>query len=472
MRIAILHYHLRPGGVTRVIENARLALAAGRDIHIATIAGSEGADALVPELDYAPTPADVDVGTLASRLEVAAQRALGGAPDLWHIHNHSLGRHPIATAAFAELARRGHRLLLQIHDFAEDGRPENYRSLRERWGHDLPRVLYPAASHVHYATLNPRDRHALAQAGVPDSQLHDLPNPAAPPPGGAPEANARASLILYPTRALRRKNVGEFLLWAALERDGHSFALTLAPTSPADLAPYTRWKAFANRLNLPVAFEAGLQPNATLPDLLAQSAAVATTSIAEGFGLSFIEPWLANRSLVGRALPEITADLVAGGLQMDDLYERLDIPLAWIGADRLRARIQAALQHLASSYDEPLALESVEKAWQAFVHNSRVDFGRLDEPLQQEVIERLHRDSRSRDEILPSNLLPLGEPDRRVENRAVVKRLSSLPSYADRLTSAYHSVAHSATGAVAAYDAASIRHFFLDPQRLFLLRAD
>ena len=51
------------------------------------------------------------------------------------------------------LAEAGERILLHPHDFAEDGRPGNYLSLREVY----PRV-YPTGSHIHYAALNQRDR--------------------------------------------------------------------------------------------------------------------------------------------------------------------------------------------------------------------------------------------------------------------------------------------------------------------------
>lgn len=472
MRIAIVHYHLRPGGVTRVIAGAQQALR-GAQIQLATIAGSKEADAFMPELEYAPKPVELEASEFADRLEAAARTALGGAPDIWHIHNHSLGRHPSATAAFAELARRGHRLLLQIHDFAEDGRPGNYRFFRERFGERLPRLLYPAASHVHYAALNPRDQKALALAGVPTAQLHSLPNPVLPP-GGVETLpiSGDPALVLYPTRAIRRKNIGEFLLWSALETEGRRFALTLAPTSPSDVAPYENWKSFTTRLGLPSEFEAGLKPGATLPDLLARSALVATTSVAEGFGLAFTEPWLANRSLAGRALPEITADLTAGGLCLDALYERLDVPLAWIGEDRLRARIGKALRTLADSYDEAFSTDATATAWHSFVHGDRVDFGRLDEPLQQEIIERIWRDESARDAVSPKRLLPDTVPDRRAENRKTVNRLCSLSSYSERLAAVYRAVASSPTGPLTAHEADAVRRFFLDPARLFLLRCD
>ncbi len=470
MRVAVVHYHMRPGGVSRVIAGARAALTE-TSVRVAVISSGPDADVVLPELDYAPAPSALAPDLLAERLIDAATRALGAPPDCWHIHNHSLGRHPSATAAFAALARRGCRLLLQPHDFAEDGRPSNYAALRNALGVALARDLYPAASHIHYAVLNPRDRAALIEAGSPVEQTHDLPNPVIPfDSGRAPAEADGAPLLLYPTRALRRKNIGEFLLWSLAAQESPRMAITLAPTSADDLRAYTAWKALAARLSLPVEFEAGLRPGASFAALMARARAVVTTSVADGFGLAFIEPWLAQRPLVGRALPEITAEMESGGLSLRHLYRRLDVPIAWVGADRLRARIARALAASATAYGAPLPADAVESAWSAFVHDDRVDFGRLDEDMQSDVLTRLHRAPDAARGLVP-NALPLDAARAQLEsNAAVLRARYSLASYGARLQALYARVAASPLGAVQALDAAALLRFFLDPSRLFLLR--
>ena len=111
LRVAILHYHLRPGGVTRVITGAVRALGA-RDIRAAVLAGSapetgagtELSVAVVPGLDYttrlaqAPPP-----DRLAAELAEAARAELGGEPDVWHVHNHSLGKNCALPRALARM---------------------------------------------------------------------------------------------------------------------------------------------------------------------------------------------------------------------------------------------------------------------------------------------------------------------------------------------------------------------------------
>jgi hypothetical protein len=146
-----------------------------------------------------------------ARLGGVTRGAFGGEPDVWHIHNHSLGKNPALTQEVSNLAMAGQKILLQIHDFAEDGRPDNYRNLGK-----LKNRLYPIAPHIHYAALNKRDDRFLLAAGIPKSNLHLLPNSVSPlPPTQSLKPKAQ-SLFVYPCRAIRRKNLGELLLWSTL----------------------------------------------------------------------------------------------------------------------------------------------------------------------------------------------------------------------------------------------------------------
>ncbi|MFO7905697.1 MAG: hypothetical protein R6U98_23775, partial [Pirellulaceae bacterium] len=169
-----------------------------------------------------------DSRTLLERMRTTAREALGGEPELWHIHNHSLGKNSAMPGVVAELAEAGEAVLLQMHDFAEDGRPENYRLNQER----------PECA-------NRRDYEIFQQAGLDATRLHLLANPVeADHPkvkiDRAPILDKLGAerLFLYPVRAVRRKNFGEMLLWAALAEEGDVFATTLGPTNKNYLAAY------------------------------------------------------------------------------------------------------------------------------------------------------------------------------------------------------------------------------------------
>ena len=42
--------------------------------------------------------------------------------------------------------------------------------------------------------------------------------------------------------------------------------------------------------------------------MVAHAKAIVSTSVAEGFGLGFLEPWIFGKGLCGRDIPEITSD--------------------------------------------------------------------------------------------------------------------------------------------------------------------
>jgi len=262
MRVAIVHYHLHTGGVTSIIGHA-VDVLQRRGIEVVVLSGEppeghwSGPTRVVEALGYDGVRTPSDPALLALDLQRAAWDTLGGTPDVWHVHNHSLGKNTALPGALWRLAQEGQALLLQVHDFPEDGRPANYRRMLEEIGAGEParlaHYLYPRAPQVHYAVLNARDRGALEAGGCPAQQLHLLPNPVrmeAPLAGDPGLRLDGRRLWLYPTRAIRRKNLGEFLLWSALAGPDEQFATTRAPRNPAERPVYEAWLGFARELGL------------------------------------------------------------------------------------------------------------------------------------------------------------------------------------------------------------------------------
>ena len=56
----------------------------------------------------------------------------------------------LTTAPLRRLASDGYRLLLQVHDFAEDLRPLNFGRLSQATQVDTASYPYPDAAHIHY----------------------------------------------------------------------------------------------------------------------------------------------------------------------------------------------------------------------------------------------------------------------------------------------------------------------------------
>jgi len=484
LRVAIVHYHLKRGGVTRVIESTLDGFKTLAGPHKCVVLAGEVPNTFdtaicareVEGLQYSNaqsgTPACHE---LLERIRAAAKEALGGDPDIWHIHNHSLGKNCAMPGVVASLAESGASILLHMHDFAEDGRPQNYRINQER--PTYASALYPDMGSIHYGVLNARDHDILTQAGFAQERLHLLANPVevkTPKQSAEPkqllETLGAERLFLYPVRAVRRKNFGEMLLWSALAKDGDAFATTLGPTNQNYYAAYKRWQSFAKQHKLPVHFGIGEQYDWSFETVMESAHAILSTSIAEGFGLAYLEPWLFGKAIIGRNLPDITADFTANAIELNGLYDSLPIPFEWIQMDTLRSALHEGLSAAYTAYERPLPDNAVERALSAITPKpGHFDFAGLNESLQETVIERVIEDPQA-SSALPT--LKAAESDTSI--RANAERIGILYSqaqYAENLTEIYKSICNSDRAATTQYtDPTEVLDGFLQPERFRLLR--
>ncbi len=306
MRVAIVHYHLRPGGVTRVIEQTSKALT---ETGIANVVLADG----IPGLGYG---GNGDPQGLIAILRASAISALGGPPDVWIFHNPTLGKNRDLPEVIACLAADGEAVLLHIHDLAEEGRQGNFAQITD------PSRLHLTATRVHHAFINARDRARFLEAGLPPDRAHLLPNPVVNDSRAGLAAKEHCSnalhspqshiegapLVFYPVRGIRRKNLGEICLLAALAPEGARFAISRAPENPEEIPTHDFWRNFATAHALPVWFD--------VVDRLAPFRGVAadfqtwsdtathwiTTSVAEGFGQTGAEAAARRKPLIARAL--------------------------------------------------------------------------------------------------------------------------------------------------------------------------
>ena len=388
MKVAIVHYHLSPGGVSTVIRAASRALADASVPHViltGTASETDPSCEVVAGLGYLTGPVELDAETLLARMRDAAARALGSQPDIWHFHNHSLGKNCLIAQVVDRLAKDGERLLLQLHDLAEGGRPHNYPNIAGK------ESLYPIAPRVHYAFINRRDRRVFVEAGLPESQGHFLPNPVSLPSHPRPQAEG-SPLVLYPTRAIRRKNIGEILLLSLLAPAGTKFAITLAPKDPAAREIHDSWQRTAAAHHLPVEFNvvnrlpANETDDASYKAWIARATHFITTSVAEGFGLNFLESAAIGKPLIGRNLPYVTADHPS---PIGTLYDRILVPAEWIPSGDLQEALLRELTESYSLYQRPFTSYAIGETFAALHHGAHLDFGNLPETIQRQVIERI-----------------------------------------------------------------------------------
>lgn len=474
MRIAILHFHLRAGGVTRVIEMACEALLA-QGCEVLVVSGEPsppgcrvpaGLVEVVPDLAYGIAASRS--GQLSAAIDAAVRRHWQNGADVLHLHNHSLGKNFALPLVVQRWADDGRALLLQIHDFAENGRPENYRRLLAELGGaaGLSRCLYPTAPRIGYAVLNSADRARLASAGL-DAGGDLLPNPVSlPASGGAVRAAdlGAESLLVYPTRGIRRKNLGEALLWAAMAGPGEKVILTAGAAGGDDARRHAEWEAFAERLRLPVVFDAQSRLKRPAVDFLQGADLCLTTSVAEGFGMAFLEPWLAGRGLCGRDLPGITRDFREEGLVLDGLSPRCSVPPYCVGdySGLLRETILRAC----AAYGIPFQEAYLRAAAGSVQTPEGVDFGRLDETLQRRVIRAVVEGRAKADIRRP--VIPARVVD---GNRTVVAAQYALPRSGSRLKNLYQRLLAAAPARPAPLDAGRLLHATMQFGDFFALRS-
>lgn len=466
MRIALMHFHLKTGGVTTVVKQQAACLtAAGHEVLL--IVGQTPNDpmpapvAVVPGLGYDQEAAR-SVTADACAAEILRHMALqwpGKAPDIIHVHNPTLAKTRRLQAVLKRLRQAGMTLLCQIHDFAEDGRPDVY--FKETYVDDC-----------HYAVLNARDMALLLSAGFLEQGVHYLPNAVMPLPESSQHRSTAPQTLLYPVRAIRRKNIGEAILLALYAPSPAPLAITQPPNSPRDIPGYRSWQAFVRQHELPVLFEAGLQYD--FEQLVQSCRYVVTTSITEGFGFTFIEPWTAGKALWGRLLPDVCRDFMRQDIRLTHLYTRLLVPLAWMDSKLLRRTWRQSFHNAYEQYGLASGEDEVESGWRRITKDDLIDFGLISEPFQQAVLTKVCTNADAFASLRRINpfLKTPGPPQDQAglveHNKTAVMRLYAPDQYGRRLLEIYAKVlAHPVRHTI---DKGTLLNFFLTPERLSLLK--
>ena len=421
MKIAFIHYHLKPGGVTRVIQQ-QVAICGQLGWQYCILAGDNPLNmpkvVIIPELRYDIHRSDPSSPQSAVLLAENMERGIRSlfqdlsstdSADIIHVHNATLAKNSDLLPAIHVLAERGRNIFLQIHDFAEDGRPSVYSA-----------ADYLAS--IHYGCINSRDRSYLSRIGLPAAQLHSIPNLVSPLPGAVPPAKHAQSkpvgtllqskppqrgrklknrrFALYPVRGIRRKNIGEIVLLSQLI-DNIDFGITLEPNNVVDMPSYHFWESLVAEIHAPIEFN--IADSRGFEAALAMTDFFISTSVQEGFGFTFLEPWTVKKCVAGRLIPHLWKDFTEAGVKMEWFYTGIPIPVdeidmdsfchCWLTEARDRFnRFAAVLKHQKLYQAAERVRRDAEKLEDCFteLYGSRyeVDFGRLDLKNQARVIRR------------------------------------------------------------------------------------
>lgn len=357
--LLILHYHLRPGGVRRVIEMYLPALAASGAFNTITLASGESPDqtwadqikASVRGVSFTirtePVLSYLNANTADSariRQEIGAflARCAGRETLVW-AHNLGLARNILLADELARFSgKTGVPILSQHHDFWFDNRWARWPGLQANGFGSLEKVagaIFAAGSRVVHAAINSADERFLANNMT--ARTVWLPNPTGPrrrpSRGEIREANGwlrreighRGPAWIFPTRFLRRKNIGEAVLLTRWLRPEATLITTAGVSSPEEAGYARRLEEAARRGGWPVRFRilSGRDDRApSVPALMCASDNVLLTSIQEGFGLPFLETAALGLPLLARRLNNVEPDLVRLGFRFPGLYDEVFVP--------------------------------------------------------------------------------------------------------------------------------------------------
>ncbi len=352
MQITIGHYHLNPGGVTRIIESQlKSLLMTDPKMKLRVICGGwsekrflfpEQVELKVyPELNYLENRA-YTANELDKRFQIISEilRAESELCDVLHFHNATLGKSPLISIVLYQLAKEGKKIINHAHDFAED-RPSNMAFMKDLIGDhfhlDPFDVMYPKVDTYFFGVINSSDEKRVIEYGFDKNRLHKWLNPVSVPdlPANYSKEKSRIRLvrelslhedkaiISYPVRVIRRKNIGEFLFLAWFFSEKANWLVTQPPNNPVEKKFYDEWVTFADEVGIEVVFEAGQK--ADFEDVMTGSDMCITTSIMEGFGMVFVEPWFWGTPVKGRAIPAVMADLTGSGIDFPFLYDQITV---------------------------------------------------------------------------------------------------------------------------------------------------
>ncbi len=496
LHMAQLHYHLVPAGVRAVIENtidSILSFGKNRKIKVFVLASAWAAPKPenlkinrdfkkvrnveikivdIPELDYdlkkyKSKEAFLDeANELKEKIvkKLPLEKCSPKNPFILHCHGLPLGKNPKLSAAIKLLAEDCVKLktplwiLDQVHDFAENGRPEMLRNLQYCTGRRdekfAAEVMYPNSRNVFYATINSRDAENLRLAGINEKRIFFLPN-SIDTEFFSKKAittkkrfrkqlieaieqysiknhyffDPRRKILVSPLKCMRRKNNAEsILLLKALNylNDKFQLVITLEAHSGPDVKYAEKIKKFVRQQGLPVVIGVGAEVISgseervevrgkvrkfSIVDLFAVSKAVLTSSMLEGFGFAFHEGWVTGKPVIGRKIPYVCRDFEKNGLKLGHMYKKLFVDVSWIrnSEERLFKIFFHGVNKLRKKQGMPLllkkrVLKDMRKTKYYKVKGCKcIDFKELSLEMQLEAIKTIFKDREKTKKFLALN---------------------------------------------------------------------
>ena len=169
-----------------------------------------------------------------------------------------------------------------------------------------------------------------------------------------------------------------------------------------------------------------------------------------------------------------TSDFTDRGIELSHLYSTLQVPLDALNPDKLQSHLNARLEKLYAAYNQPYSERIFEEIWENLTQDGTIDFGVLDEPFQQELIEQAARGELRRDDVVPNHLgldSITGDNGLIERNKGRIKDGFNLADYGDRLLELYKGLAaEGGAGEVEYLDPGAILGAYLSSENVTLLK--
>ncbi|MEO0336245.1 MAG: hypothetical protein AAF202_07615, partial [Pseudomonadota bacterium] len=158
------------------------------------------------------------------------------------------------------------------------------------------------------------------------------------------------------------------------------------------------------------------------------------------------------------------------GMPLNQLYERLEVPVDWIGSDDIKDKIRETLRGSYLAYNQPIPKSAVKTTWKSWVQKGKIDFGVLDEEFQQRVLRHLRDNPGDLEKVdCPVPMIPSAEEISAA--RSTIDAHFSADEYQRCLALIYARVSHGGTGKIRSLHPNRVLQQFLDPARLNLLKS-
>ncbi|MCK5043676.1 glycosyltransferase family 4 protein [Candidatus Pacearchaeota archaeon] len=331
MKILFLHYAFKSDGVTRCVLNNINGLKELSENISFVLAGNCFASSIPSDIEKRHI--DWNSQDIVSQIHEIAKDA-----DIIVVENPSVGILPQATLAFKEYAEKNKdkKIIYRVHDLIDD-RPHLFENFKKTF--DNFDDIYPVSSNVSFLTLTSFDKARLIKKGLNNVEV--LPNSIVV---SDLDINREKSfglrtlfekkgivkpgekILAYPVRIEKRKNMEEaMLLTKILNEGGENYRLVI--TLPFGEDYKKELEILADKHKIPCSIGKASEyisfdkkDEFTIADFYAASDLVISTSVREGFGFVFVEPWLAGTSIIGRAIPSVTEDFQTNGIDLSYLY--------------------------------------------------------------------------------------------------------------------------------------------------------